>query len=56
MKEPECRTVEPARAGLRGEVVVPGDKSVSHRAVMLASLARGTSHIRNFLSGADNFS
>ncbi len=56
MKEPECRTVEPARAGLRGEVVVPGDKSVSHRAVMLASLARGTSHIRNFLPGADNFS
>src|SRR3546814_17803022 len=38
---------------LRGEVVVPGDKSVSHRAVMLAALADGVSHIDGFLEGAD---
>lgn len=33
--------------------VVPGDKSISHRAVMLAALATGTSHIEGFLPGAD---
>lgn len=43
-----------ASAGpLRGEVRVPGDKSVSHRAIMLASLAEGTSHIGGFLEGED---
>lgn len=39
--------------GLRGELTVPGDKSVSHRAVMLGSIARGTTEIYNFLQGAD---
>ena len=34
---------------LRGDVHVPGDKSISHRAVMHAALAQGTSHIRGFL-------
>lgn len=38
---------------LKGEVVVPGDKSISHRAVMLGSLADGTTEISNFLNGAD---
>ena len=38
---------------LRGEVDVPGDKSVSHRAVMLAALADGDSRIDGFLEGAD---
>lgn len=38
---------------LRGDLGVPGDKSVSHRAVMLAALADGTSHIRGFLEGED---
>ncbi|GAA3919375.1 3-phosphoshikimate 1-carboxyvinyltransferase [Luteimonas lutimaris] len=38
---------------LRGEVAIPGDKSVSHRAVMLAALADGTSRIDGFLEGAD---
>ena len=40
-------------AGLRGELSIPGDKSISHRAVMFGSLAKGTTHISNFLSGAD---
>lgn len=37
----------------RGEITVPGDKSISHRAVMLGSLAEGTTEISNFLQGAD---
>ncbi|HEX6612762.1 MAG TPA: 3-phosphoshikimate 1-carboxyvinyltransferase [Rhodanobacteraceae bacterium] len=38
---------------LHGELAVPGDKSVSHRAVMLAAIAEGTSRIHGFLEGAD---
>lgn len=38
---------------LRGELTVPGDKSISHRAVMFGSLAEGTTEITNFLQGAD---
>ncbi len=38
---------------LHGAPAVPGDKSISHRAVMLASIAEGTSRIDGFLEGAD---
>lgn len=38
---------------LRGEVTVPGDKSISHRAVMFGALADGTTEVSNFLNGAD---
>lgn len=38
---------------LRGRVTVAGDKSISHRALMIASLARGRSEIRNLNRGAD---
>lgn len=38
---------------LRGELSVPGDKSISHRAVMFGSLAEGTTEVTNFLQGAD---
>ncbi len=38
---------------LQGTVSVPGDKSISHRSIMFASLAEGTSEITNFLEGAD---
>ena len=38
---------------LRGTVTVPGDKSISHRAVMLASIAQGKSEIRNWLAAGD---
>lgn len=41
---------------LRGEITIPADKSISHRAVMLASIARGKSLIKNFSSGADCWS
>jgi len=38
---------------LRGEITVPGDKSISHRAVMFGSLAEGRTEVTNFLQGAD---
>ncbi len=40
-------------SALRGEITVPGDKSISHRAVMFGSLAKGDTHITGFLTGAD---
>ncbi len=39
--------------GLKGEIIIPGDKSISHRAIMLASLADGRSEISGFLEGED---
>ena len=44
---------EPAAAGLRGELRVPSDKSISHRAVLLAGLAGGTSSIEQPLYSED---
>jgi len=38
---------------LLGTVRVPGDKSISHRAVMLGALAEGVTHVRGFLEGED---
>ncbi len=38
---------------LRGNIDVPGDKSISHRAVMFNAIAEGTAHITHFLPGAD---
>lgn len=38
---------------LKGDVTIPGDKSISHRAVMFGSLAEGTTEVTNFLQGAD---
>lgn len=43
----------PASGGVHGKVRVPGDKSISHRAVMLAAIADGTSRIRGLLQGDD---
>lgn len=39
--------------GLRGKVEIPGDKSISHRCIMLGSIADGTTEVHNFLQGAD---
>lgn len=39
--------------GLQGVLQVPGDKSISHRAIMLAALAEGESRIEGFLEGED---
>ncbi|MRR57518.1 MAG: 3-phosphoshikimate 1-carboxyvinyltransferase [Deltaproteobacteria bacterium] len=48
-------TVRPVKK-LQGAIAVPGDKSISHRAVMLGSLAGGTTVIRGFLRGEDTIS
>ena len=42
------------KTGLHGSIRVPGDKSISHRSIMFASLAEGTSHISGFLEGEDS--
>lgn len=49
------RTLRPART-LRGEVTIPGDKSISHRSIMFGSLAEGTTKVSGFLTGEDNLS
>lgn len=41
------------RTALKGEITVPGDKSISHRAIMSGALAKGTTEIDNFLLGED---
>lgn len=40
-------------AGCEAEITIPGDKSISHRAVMFGALAEGTTLVRNFLPGED---
>ncbi|MBT2690020.1 3-phosphoshikimate 1-carboxyvinyltransferase [Bacillus sp. ISL-47] len=39
--------------GLRGEIAVPGDKSISHRSIMFGAIAKGKTNITNFLLGED---
>ncbi len=39
---------------LSGTLRVPGDKSISHRSIMLGSLAKGTTHVTGFLEGEDS--
>ena len=51
----QSRTVSPA-SGLNGEITVPGDKSISHRSIMLGSLAAGVTVVHGFLHGEDNHS
>lgn len=45
--------IVPPASKLRGILAPPGDKSISHRAIMLASLAEGESTLDNFLQAAD---
>lgn len=40
-------------SSLKGCITVPGDKSISHRAVMFGAISEGTTEITNFLQGAD---
>ena len=47
------RTVEPLRAPLRGTIGVPGDKSISHRTLLLAAIADGESRIEGLLRSHD---
>ena len=46
------KTISP-KSGLQGKIKIPGDKSISHRAVMFGSLAKGDTHISGFLPGDD---
>lgn len=48
-------TIQPA-ASVRGEITVPGDKSISHRSIMLGAIANGITTVRGFLRGEDNLS
>ncbi|HXE95826.1 MAG TPA: 3-phosphoshikimate 1-carboxyvinyltransferase [Dongiaceae bacterium] len=48
-------TIQPA-ASVRGEIAVPGDKSISHRSIMLGAIANGVTTVRGFLRGEDNMS
>lgn len=45
--------VRPQKSPLHGRITVPGDKSISHRAVLLAAVADGTSIVRNWLPAGD---
>lgn len=49
----EMRTVAFHKRRLDGELRVPGDKSISHRAIMLGSIAKGKTEISGFLEGED---
>ncbi len=53
--QPLTRSVLPTKS-LRGEISVPGDKSISHRSIMFGSLAEGTTRVSGFLMGEDNLS
>ena len=46
-------TVEPAASGLRGKITPPGDKSISHRALIFSSLASGRSELSGLLESED---
>src|ERR1022692_5247550 len=46
------KRISPA-AAISGEISLPGDKSISHRYAMIASIAEGATQIRNYSTGAD---
>ena len=48
------KRIDPIQAPLRGEITVPGDKSIAHRAVILGSIANGVTRIFNLSGGDDN--
>jgi 3-phosphoshikimate 1-carboxyvinyltransferase len=52
-QDPVDLLVRPQTTPLRGSITVPGDKSISHRAVMFASLAEGVSTVRDWLPAGD---
>lgn len=46
-------TLQKAARPLKGTITVPGDKSITHRAIILGSLAKGKTEVRGFLKGDD---
>ena len=49
----EVTHIEPVKAPLRGTTEVPGDKSISHRAVLFSAMSQGTSHLTGVLDSED---
>ncbi|WP_071459962.1 3-phosphoshikimate 1-carboxyvinyltransferase [Bacillus massilinigeriensis] len=49
----EARRLQTTKSGLVGTIEVPGDKSISHRAVMFGAMAKGKTTVENFLPGED---
>ena len=47
------KKILPLNHGLRGDIEIPGDKSISHRAIILSSLGNTPVEVSNFLAGAD---
>lgn len=46
-------TIKKRTHGLKDEITIPGDKSISHRSVMFGAIANGTTEVTGFLKGAD---
>ena len=46
-------SIEKAKRPIKGDVFVPGDKSISHRSIMFGALAEGTTEVTGFLNSAD---
>jgi len=47
------KKVQKNTSGLKGEIIIPSDKSISHRAIMFSALAEGEAVIKNFSLGTD---
>lgn len=53
MSTSKTTTIKPLISPLRGSITVPGDKSISHRAVLFSAMAEGTSRVQGVLDSAD---
>lgn len=53
MLNDQLTSIEPLRGPISGSLHVPGDKSISHRAVLFAAMAEGTSYLRGVLDSDD---
>ena len=53
LTHPSVFTITEAQQGIHGTIRVPGDKSISHRSIMLGALADGVTTVDGFLEGED---
>ncbi|ALC90121.1 3-phosphoshikimate 1-carboxyvinyltransferase [Bacillus sp. FJAT-18017] len=49
----DTKILTPVTSGLSGSIAIPGDKSISHRAIMFGAIASGKTTVKNFLTGND---
>ncbi|WP_043933607.1 3-phosphoshikimate 1-carboxyvinyltransferase [Bacillus sp. EB01] len=49
----DTKILTPVTSGLSGGIAIPGDKSISHRAIMFGAIASGKTVVKNFLTGND---